>query len=416
MQILHLQPLLLWLQPKDGAEIRWRFAESTANSWVDTLPRLPDSVGRYNYIIKTFDPITGLFSKDSSIVNIVIRPYDPATRDSTYIIGSKSNPLNVSIQVKGMTRASFNYFNIDSVLLKTNTVGGNSVYQYKANSISSVAPPLPKLAGKYKYAVNQIVNTIDSDTIPFIVNMIEVKDVVQVVYKIDSPILQSNSTFNIPMEVVVFNLLSKPIDSVQIQTNLKSIMPIGVDYKVIEVAGTTNIKVDPQFDGNTNINLVAPNVTMPAKTVDTVKMLINLIPNGFNGVLKNNVELKVKTQYGSIAVKSSKSTDDIKEELTPVLIPEVTLKIPEIFTPNFDGINDKFVIVRPFGTKVDLEVFNRWGSVVYYNNDYNNEWDGKGLGTFFGQDLVEGGYYYKIKTTDKNGVIQFFKGFVVIQR
>ena len=377
---------------------------------------MPDSVGRYNYVIKTFDPITGLFSKDSTVVNIVIRPYDPITKDSTYIVGAKNNPSTISVQVKGMPRNKFNFFQVDSVLTKTSSTNGTSSNVYKASTVPIAIPALPKTAGKYTYAVNQLVNTVDSDTIPFRVNMIEVKDVVQVVYKIDTPILQANSTFNIPMEVVVSNLLSKPIDSVQIQTNLKNMMPLGVEYKVVELSGTTNIKIDPKFDGNANINLVAPNVSMPARTVDTVKMVVNLIPNGFNGTLKNDVTVEVKTQFGPVALKSSKTVDNTKEELTPVLIPDVTLKIPEIFTPNMDGIHDKFVIVRPFGMKIELEVFNRWGTIVYTNRDYQNEWDGKGTGSFLGQDLVDGGYYYKIKTINAKSETQFFNGFVVIQR
>ena len=403
-------------QPTDDAKIRWRFAESPINNWIDTIPRMPDSVGRYNYIIKTFDTITGLYSKDSSVVNIVIRPYDPIVKDSTYIVGSKYNPNNIGVQVKGMPRNKFNFFTIDSVLRKSSGTNGGSSYQYKINSSLAVMPSLPAVAGKFKFAVNQLVNTVDSDTIPFTVNMIELKDVLKVSYLMDNPILQSNSTFNIPMKVVVSNLLTKPFDSVQIQTNLKDMMPIGVEYKVIELSGSYNIKVDPQFDGNANINLVAPNISIPEKSVDTVKMIVNLIPNGFNGTLKNNVEVKVKTQFGPVSLKSSKSLDDAKEELTSVLIPDVLLKIPEIFTPNMDQINDKFVIVRPYGMRIELEVYNRWGTIVYTNRDYQNEWDGRGTGRFFGQDLVNGGYYYKIKTTNAMNETQFFNGYVVIQR
>ena len=79
-------------------------------------------------------------------------------------------------------------------------------------------------------------------------------------------------------------------------------------------------------------------------------------------------------------------------------------------------MNDRFVIIKPYGTIIDLEVFNRWGNVVYTNSNYNNEWDGKGVNNFMGQDLVDGGYYYSIKAIDIKGVTRIFKGFIIIQR
>jgi len=62
------------------------------------------------------------------------------------------------------------------------------------------------------------------------------------------------------------------------------------------------------------------------------------------------------------------------------------LRIPEGFSPNGDGVNDLFVIqgIEAFpGTS--LQVFNRWGGVVFENTRYNNDFDGDGLpvGTYF---------------------------------
>jgi len=116
---------------------------------------------------------------------------------------------------------------------------------------------------------------------------------------------------------------------------------------------------------------------------------------------------------------NSSSTVPINEiSKTPTLytIPDLSINIPEGFSPNRDGINDKFVIIKPYGTDLELEVFNRWGNTVYYNSNYNNEWDGKGTNNFIGQDLIDGGYYYTLKAKDFKGNIQIFRGFVIIQR
>jgi gliding motility-associated-like protein len=56
-------------------------------------------------------------------------------------------------------------------------------------------------------------------------------------------------------------------------------------------------------------------------------------------------------------------------------------------------------------------IFNRWGNEVYHKKDgYNGEWDG----TYRGQDLPDGTYYYVFKYND--GVNKAKSGFIVIQR
>jgi gliding motility-associated-like protein len=101
---------------------------------------------------------------------------------------------------------------------------------------------------------------------------------------------------------------------------------------------------------------------------------------------------------------------------TKYVVKDLILNIPEGFSPNNDGVHDFFVIIKPLNTTIDLEVFNRWGNVVFSSNNYNNDWNGKGTGNFAGQDLVDGGYYYTLRAVDDKGKVQVFKGFVIIQR
>ncbi|KAA8478498.1 gliding motility-associated-like protein [Arcticibacter tournemirensis] len=73
--------------------------------------------------------------------------------------------------------------------------------------------------------------------------------------------------------------------------------------------------------------------------------------------------------------------------------------IPNVFTPNGDGTNDKWNIkylVRYSNATVD--VFNRYGNRVYQSRGYAEPWDG----TFNGTALPAGAYYYIIDP--KNGM------------
>jgi gliding motility-associated-like protein len=83
------------------------------------------------------------------------------------------------------------------------------------------------------------------------------------------------------------------------------------------------------------------------------------------------------------------------------------LKIPNVFTPNGDGINDVFEI-RGLDKFVqnELVIVNRWGNEVYHKTNYQNNWTGEGLN--------EGTYYYvlKVKTTEW----QVIKGYITLMR
>ncbi len=66
---------------------------------------------------------------------------------------------------------------------------------------------------------------------------------------------------------------------------------------------------------------------------------------------------------------------------------------PNVFTPNGDGINDKFEI--PFTIGIEnyyLEIFNRWGQIIFRSNNINQQWDGK----IFNIDAPTGIYYWTI--------------------
>lgn len=83
------------------------------------------------------------------------------------------------------------------------------------------------------------------------------------------------------------------------------------------------------------------------------------------------------------------------------------LTIPNIFTPNNDGFNDNFEILNSEGWNIDVQIFDRWGIMVYKNTDYKNNWDGN--------NAVDGTYYYIIKATNQlSGYKKEYHGSVTI--
>ncbi|PLX23448.1 MAG: hypothetical protein C0597_01035 [Marinilabiliales bacterium] len=70
-------------------------------------------------------------------------------------------------------------------------------------------------------------------------------------------------------------------------------------------------------------------------------------------------------------------------------------ELPNVFSPNNDGVNDKFVADNPldYVKRVDMRIFNRWGEQIFQTNNPLIEWDGKAEKT---DQLVSPGVYYYI--------------------
>lgn len=72
---------------------------------------------------------------------------------------------------------------------------------------------------------------------------------------------------------------------------------------------------------------------------------------------------------------------------------ESALEMPNIFTPNSDSLNDYFkpIIIKNIN-ELTIQIFNRWGEVVYESNDLSFKWDG--------YKMSDGIYYWYIKYND----------------
>lgn len=94
---------------------------------------------------------------------------------------------------------------------------------------------------------------------------------------------------------------------------------------------------------------------------------------------------------------------------------DVNVFIPNTFTPNDDNINDVF-FVKGIGLKSEgfyMEVFDRWGTLLFSTKDINKGWDG----TVKGQKAAEGVYVYRVKVVGNNGVgKKEFKGHVTLMK
>ena len=109
----------------------------------------------------------------------------------------------------------------------------------------------------------------------------------------------------------------------------------------------------------------------------------------------------------------------VSETFTTVLVDsDVSIYIPNVFSPNFDGVNDFFMIFaeEPGIKQVkSFSVFNRWGANIYsatnfQPNDSSTSWDGTFKGKIMNPDVFV--WFAEIERLD--GVVEFLQGDVTL--
>lgn len=80
-------------------------------------------------------------------------------------------------------------------------------------------------------------------------------------------------------------------------------------------------------------------------------------------------------------------------------IKDPNLHYPTAFTPNGDGLNDRFIVFGEYVTGFEMNIFNRWGELLFSTRDLADGWDG----TYHGNPMPEGTYAFRAKITDRTG-------------
>ncbi len=125
----------------------------------------------------------------------------------------------------------------------------------------------------------------------------------------------------------------------------------------------------------------------------------------------------------SILVKPEESTaysvivDQVDREGTEVVIHidvlECNIFIPNAFSPNGDGLNDKFRIKAYNAKDFRMQILSRWGQMLYDSSNPSEGWDGR---TLDGDDCPTGVYIYSAVFVDEANVLRRFTGSVTLIR
>jgi gliding motility-associated-like protein len=102
-----------------------------------------------------------------------------------------------------------------------------------------------------------------------------------------------------------------------------------------------------------------------------------------------------------------------RDTIRVLVEPGATLYIPNVFTPNGDGLNDVVYPTIYCDFHFDrFAMFNRWGQKLFETKDYTMGWNGR----YNGEYCEQGVYTYYISGTTSLGAPVLFKGNVTLLR
>lgn len=95
------------------------------------------------------------------------------------------------------------------------------------------------------------------------------------------------------------------------------------------------------------------------------------------------------------------------------ILPEYNLYTPNSFTPNGDGNNDIFLAEGKSVSSFEMQIFNRWGGLIFKSYDIEYGWDGLDSKN----NKVEiGTYLFNISLYDYNGKLWIYNGEINLMR
>jgi gliding motility-associated-like protein len=207
-----------------------------------------------------------------------------------------------------------------------------------------------------------------------------------------------------------------------------SIMNLGVYFSdtIPSQIGSASINIEPQFKFDewlysetwceANISFVATNnarfVTIGMFGMDDTKSLLNSIVSGAEVAYFyfDDFQLWEVNEHHLIRVPWIDA--GMPKPTTIELEGKEIVYVPNSFTPNGDGTNDYFLKLGQEVLGWNVEIFNRWGQLVFHSNQATQGWDGSNIA----QELEEDVYYWKLRYANLNGEIKNVSGNVFLIR
>ncbi len=197
-----------------------------------------------------------------------------------------------------------------------------------------------------------------------------------------------------------------------------TISPDDIDDGSFDSCGITSMSLDktiftcPSLDEH----LVTFTVTDTSGNTDSATAIVTFTSfdsdnDGIADVCDNDVDGDgVNNEMDNCPTTSNSNQADLDRNGIGDVCDEGALEVPKGFSPNGDGSNDSFIIagLHKYPNN-SIEIYNRWGNIVYESKNYQNFWDGVASGK--NKKLPAGPYFYVLSVSGGNQII---KGWVYL--
>lgn len=250
---------------------------------------------------------------------------------------------------------------------------------------------------------NAVKITNNSDSLYTLYSYIIDKDTARIdsIGKVHTPPVVFSQTFT---DTGAFTIIARPerVNPI-IPLNAQSSCMINDTLHLRVVTPVPSFTVDtmetPKFKmTNTSDTTINGSYIWLVRKVGTTTPIMNTPYNGTNQDRDFNFDLQNDTGSYQICLTAmakglspSEACEDSVCQIVKVTF-TINVEIPNVFSPNNDGVNDEFKIRIEGEQKYKLMVYNRWGAKVFESGEAKTMWNGKTNND--GAECPAGVYYY----------------------
>ncbi len=196
------------------------------------------------------------------------------------------------------------------------------------------------------------------------------------------------------------------------------------NYTITLQLQNVNTCVSSTITKNIQISGISLQVPNQLQINEGESIQLNTLSNGTNFAWTPNKYLNDSTLLSPIASPIVSTTYNIKainnnncsafDSVTITVKPKTEIFIPNVFTPNNDGVND---FIRPNYSltynNITFNIYDKWGKKVFDGNTNNQyKWDGK----IKQNNAINGTYVYYFRANNLLGESKFKKGTIILLR
>lgn len=350
------------------------------------------------------------------ILLVLINPYQlKAQITGIKIIGDPCNNYTLDLQATGTSSSPYFFWDFDDPLSGVNdtvTIFGNSATPFPTHTFTAAGvynvcvtfqePGFPVTTVCRSISIglccNGVIFTNDScvqNNIPF--SIITDATIVSVTWNFGDP---ASGTNNVSNDLTPVHLFSST-GSFNVTANVTAACGnFQINYPLQIVSCSTNctgtiLSNDTCLQNGTRFQIVSNN------TINSVVWNFSDPASGTNNTSSLVAPTHLFSSTGIFSIRAIVNfdcgVDTISKEITIIdcanALEPCQLFVPNVFSPNKDGLNDVFYPVTKCAiSDYECMVFNRWGGLVYKTLNPNDKWDGKHNGL----DCTDGVYFYII--------------------